>query len=82
MTRRAYVLSRRPRVGAVIATKYGPAVVTSVGRHGRRLTVRTDAHGTELVDRAERGWWTVLAPAPAPFVLHDCADCSGARSAH
>lgn len=50
---------RRPRAGDVVVTRFGDAAVVKVHRFGRRLTVATPAHGTELVERADNGWWVV-----------------------
>lgn len=54
---------RRPAPGAVVATRYGPAVVLQVLERGRVLVVGTERHGRETLERAPRGWWTVYGPS-------------------
>lgn len=59
-----YRICKRPNAGETVATRFGPAVIVRVKENGRQLIVRTVAHGTETIERAERGHWTVKADAP------------------
>lgn len=52
-------LTKRPRVGDTVGCKYGPATVLTVHEHGMRITVQTLVHGTETLQRAKNGLWTV-----------------------
>lgn len=57
MRRRHY---RRPRVGMMIETSYGVAIVERLrDRDGVKLDVRTQVHGRVTIERALTGWWSV-----------------------
>lgn len=61
MKRRLY---RRPRVGMMIDTRYGPSIVERLlDRDGVVLEIRTPVHGTLTIERAATGWWTVARDA-------------------
>jgi hypothetical protein len=51
---------RRPRVGQMVLTRFGWAKITEVRHGGLVLVVETEIHGTEWVERACNGWWTIL----------------------
>lgn len=53
---------KRPKVGELVATRVGDAKVTKVQRNGLVLTVESERHGTETIERADNGWWTVRLP--------------------
>jgi hypothetical protein len=48
---------RRPPAGVTIDSKFGPAVVLAAHDQGLSLTVQTERHGVELVERDPQGWW-------------------------
>lgn len=55
-----YHMARQPKVGELVATKFGLGTIVKVGRYGRTLEIETAVHGRETVERhAERGWWTI-----------------------
>lgn len=51
---------RRPRKGQMVLSKFGWGRITEVRHGGLVLVVETEVHGTEYLERACTGWWTIL----------------------
>lgn len=54
--------AKRPRVGEVVATKFGDVEVLDVRSSGLVLQVQTPVHGVEVIERHRDGNWVVKEP--------------------